>query len=385
MRKKIVLILISMILIASIYGEKLQVSPVEELNIAAGFGYDIENVVDGNFEYSIPFVIYDFKKKTKGGLGITNGGIISTKDINEENSSLIKSKASSVGETREQRQLGASKPIIIGAEKIAVISEAMAFYGIYNILNILFANANINDRDIFSVCKGKAEDILAFKVKGYASSADYMEGMVRHATSYNFLSGNYTLLNIYREVDSEGENLVLPYLELKDNDIELTGMAIFKGNKMAHVLPMEEGRIMNMLRERKGKGVLSIQEGPDEYINFDSKVKRKVKCNKRDGKYEFNIELSFKGDIMENTLYKELKKENEKKIEELMEKNIEKMCYVFLEKMQNVYKIDCLSLGRFAIAKYGRETGVDWNKEVSNAVIKVGIKVKIDKIGIGQY
>ena len=61
------------------------------------------------------------------------------------------------------------------------------------------------------------------------------------------------------------------------------------------------------------------------------------------------------------------------------------MCNDFLDNMKNVYKVDCLNLGMYAVAKYGREKGVDWNKEVSNADIKVSVKVKIDKIGIGQY
>ena len=212
-----------------------------------------------------------------------------------------------------------------------------------------------------------------------------MEGMVKHATNYNFLSSEYNLLNIYVTLDSEGKNLVLPYLEIKDKNITFTGMALFKGDKMAYVLPMEESKIMNMLREKKGKGILSLQEGPDKYINYDAMVKRKVKCNKREGKYEFIIELDFQGDIIENTLYKDMKKENEKEFEELMGKKIEKMCYDFLDKMKNVYKIDCLNLGMYAAAKYGRETGVDWNEEVSNADIKVNVKVKIDKMGIGQY
>ena len=30
-------------------------------------------------------------------------------------------------------------------------------------------------------------------------------------------------------------------------------MALFKGDKMAYVLPMEESKVMNMLREKKGK------------------------------------------------------------------------------------------------------------------------------------
>jgi Ger(x)C family germination protein len=384
-KKKKVIIIFLVVLIAFIYSEKLKVTPMEELNIATGLAYDISKDLNGNVEYVIPFSIYDFKKKGRAGGGITTGNATSTGETSEQGSTIIRAKASSIGETREQRQLNSSKPLIIGTEKITVISEAAATYGILNLVNILFANANINDRDLISVCKGKAEDILTFKVEGYASSADYMEGIIRHGENYNFLSAEYTLLHIYVELDSEGRNLVLPYLEIKDKNIIFTGMALFKGNKMAYVLPMEESKIMNMLREKKAKGIVSLQEGPDKYINYDARVKRKVKCNKREEKYEFNIELDFQGDIIENTLYEDMKKENEKEFEELMGKKIEKMCNDFLDKMKNVYKIDCLNLGMYAAAKYGRDTNVDWNKEVSNADIKVSVKVKIDKIGRGQY
>jgi Ger(x)C family germination protein len=381
-KKKKIIIMFLVALIVSVYAEKLKVTPMEEFNIPIAFGNDINKELNGNVQYSIPYIIYDFKKKGKEGRTSTAGKEMSTGEVS---SSILNGKASSMGETREERQLKSSKPFLIGTQKIVIISEEQATHGILNIINLSFTNAKINDRGIFAVCKGKAEDILRFKVEGYPSFADYMEGMIRHATNYNFLSAEYTLLNIYVTLDSEGKNLVLPYLEIKDKNITFAGLALFKKNKMAYVLPMEESKIMNMLREKKGKGILSLQEGPDKYINYDAIVKRKVKCNKREGKYEFSIELNFMGDIIENTLYKDMKKESVKEFEERMGKKIEKMCNDFLEKMKNVYKIDCLNLGMYAAAKYGRETGVDWNEEVSNADIKVNVKVKIDKIGIGDY
>jgi Ger(x)C family germination protein len=384
-KKKRIIVIFLVILIVSIYGEKLKVAPMEELNVVASIGYDINKDLKDNVQYSIPLSIYDFKKKAISGEKNIIGKSTRTREASEQSSSLIKARESSVGETREQRQLTSSKPLIIGTEKIIIIGEEAATYGILNVINILFANANVNDRDFISVCKGRAEDILMVKVEGYPSSADYMEGMIQHATDYNFLSKKYAVLNTYMALASEGESLVLPYLEIKDKSITHTGMALFKGSKMAYVLPMEQGKIMNMLREKKGSGILSLQEGSDKYINYYAMVKRKVKCNKKEGKYEFNIELNFQGDIIGNTLYKEMKKENAKEFEELMGKKIEKMCNDFLDKMKNVYKIDCLNLGMYAVAKYGRETGVDWNEEVSNADIKVSVKVKIDKMGIGQY
>ena len=374
-----------MVSIVSIYAEKLQVSPMEDLNITAGVGYDINKGLNGDVEYIVPIAIYDFKTDGKEGAGSSIKN--STKIINgsDISSSIIKTKANSIAEIRQQRQLKTSKPFTIGTPKITIIGEEQAFYGIRNIVNILFFNANVNDKVIFTVGKGKAEDILRVKVAGYPSAADYMEGIVRNGTNYNFFNTEYNLLNIYVTLDSEGKNLVLPYLEIKDENIAITGMALFKRDKMAYVIPMGEGKIMNMLREKNGKGILSLQEGPDKYINYDATVKRKVKCNKIKGKYEFIIDLEFQGDIIENTLYKSMKKESEKEFEELISKKIETKCYDFLCKMKNSYKIDCLNLGMYAAAQYGRESGVDWNKEVSNSDIKVNVVVKIDKIGIGQY
>jgi len=382
MKKKKIVVMFLVVLIAFIYSEKLHVNPMEDLNIIAGVGFDINKDLNGNVLYSVPFSIYDFKKK---GKGVVVNSATKTGKNREQGSSIIEIEANSIGETREERQLKSTKHFTIGTEKIGIIGEQQASYGILNIVNILFYNPNINDRDHFLICKGKAEDMLKFNVKGYPSSADYIEGMARHTENYNFLSSEYDLMDIYVTLDSEGKNIVLPYLEVKDKNIIFTGMALFKGDKMAYVVPMVEGKVMNMLREKSGKGVLSLQEGKDKYVNYGSKVKRKVKCNKVEGKYEFIIDLDFQGDIIENTLYKDINKENENEFEKLMETKIEKMCYDFLEKMKNVYKIDCLNLGMYAAAKYGRETGVDWNEEVSNADIKVNVVVKIDKMGIGQY
>ena len=74
-----------------------------------------------------------------------------------------------------------------------------------------------------------------------------------------------------------------------------------------------------------------------------------------------------------------------KEFEKDMEKSIEKQCDDFIKIMKNDYKIDCLSLGREAAAKYGRQKGIDWNEVVSSADIKVNVKVKADLQGRGDY
>ncbi|WPC44247.1 Ger(x)C family spore germination protein [Clostridium sp. JS66] len=369
MNRKNLTILLLVVMIGSIYTEKLQVTPMEEFNISSGFGLDIKKETDSKVQYVAPFSVYQFKEQ-KG-----------------ESSKNITGKAESLTETRQDRQLKSNKPLLIGVQRIVIIGEEAADYGILSFVNLNFANPQINDRSNIVVCKGKSEDLLAHTVEGYPSSSDYIEGMIKSANNYNFFPKEYTFLNIYSILESEGRNLVLPYIELKDKDIVLSGMAVFKKDKMAYTLPMEESKIMNMLRLRSGKGVLSLQQSPEEYINYYTKVKRKVRCNKKQDIYQFNIDLIFQGDIVLNTLYKDIDidKKKEKEIEELLSQEIEKMCNGFLNKMKEVYKMDLLELGMYSVAKYGRESGVNWNKEISDANIKVNVKVKIDKIGIGHY
>jgi len=211
--------------------------------------------------------------------------------------------------------------------------------------------------------------------------------MIKNSSGYNFFGKEYTIRDAYLMVESEGRNLVLPYIDISDDEFKINGAALFKKDKLVTLLRIGDTRVMNMLRENKSTGILTIQKSPEQFINMSAKVKRKVKCEKEEGKYKFEIDLKIQGDIVSNKLYKDLsnKVSVKKEFERDMEKNTKEACEDFLSKMKNEYKVDCLELGRIAAAKYGRGTGVDWNEIVSNSDIKVNIKVNVDKVGRGVY
>jgi len=191
---------------------------------------------------------------------------------------------------------------------------------------------------------------------------------------------------MYVRLDTEGRNLVLPYMKISDKGLEITGLALFKGDKMVNKVEVDEAKFMNMMRENELlRGYLSIQKNSDEFMNFYGNTKRRVKCNKVKEGYEFEIIIDIKGDVIANTLYKEFNGKTKKELEKALSKDVEKKCSEFINKMQNEYKIDCLELGMYAASKYGRDTGVDWNEVVSNSVIKVKANVKVDKVGRGAY
>ncbi len=115
--------------------------------------------------------------------------------------------------------------------------------------------------------------------------------------------------------------------------------------------------------------------------------KRKVKCYKEGNKYRFIINLDIEGELVSNGLYKDVTSDAKelKKYEEDMKNNLEKQCNDSINKIKYEYKVDVLDLGRNAVAKYGRGTGVDWNTIICDSDIKVNVKFKVNTEGRGDY
>ena len=368
-KKKYVISILICVTIAAFFSYGLkQRQPVEDLDIISAIGQDIK--INGtNIDYIVPFSVYLFEPQEK------------------LESTLKIGTATNVGETRQTRQLGNDNKSVLGFEKIYVLSQEYAFYGISNTMDILFRNPYLNDTAYMMVCKGSALNMLNMKIKEYPSSGDFIEGLIRNAKNYNFFSNKYRVMDLFFTVDCEGCNLVLPYIEITDKGIQVTGMALFKKDKMVTKISVDDLKSMNILRENDVKGILSIQKNPKEYINYYATSQKKVFCTKEGNKYKFTININLKGDIISDTLHKNLQKSPEKNAEfnKTMAEYVKKTCNDFIIKMKNEYKVDCLNLGQVAAAKYGRHTGVDWNSIVCNSEIDVNVKVKVQKTGRGDY
>lgn len=342
---------------------------VEEEDIHVGTGYSIDKRMKDLVDYSVLLSAYVFKENSEiETVGHTGVG-------------------TTIGQTRQDRQVKNPRKFTVGFEKVYLIDEEYAAYGIRNILDIVFKNPMINTDGFCLVCKGNSKDYLNQKSVGYNSSADFINEMITNIQKYSFYGKHYRLKDLFLIVDSEGRNAVLPYIEINEGKIELKGMGLFNKYKLVKILNIEETKIMNILRENNVRGMLTIQKNSKEYINYYAKSTKEVLCTKEGDKYKFLINIKLKGDVINNKLYSGMLSDMKEveKFEEDMAKNLEKEANIFIEKMKKNYKIDCLELGRIATAKYGRESGKDWNELIINSDIKVNVKVNVDKIGRGEY
>jgi Ger(x)C family germination protein len=341
---------------------------VENLELPIGLGADIERSM-GQVIYSVPLLTY---------------AIEGSENIE---SKVLVGKGMNLGETRQTRQLESDKKLTLGVMRVYAFGEETAKYGLREWVDINFNNAFFNDRVICIVCKGTAEELFKFKVPGYQSSVEFVENMVKNSKEYNFFKMQYSINDLIVRIDAEGRNILLPYVEIEGDKVEMTGLAIFKKDKMVGKADIRECKVINMLKENNVKGLLTLQNSPTEYINVNATTKRKIKCNKENGKYKFTINLNIKAEVLSNEIYKKMyeKPKDIKLFEQDMKNSIEKQCNCLINEIKNKYETDVLDLGRVAIAKYGRDSGEDWDKAVTQSEIVVNVKVKVISLGRGDY
>ncbi|MFT5875542.1 MAG: Ger(x)C family germination protein [Clostridium sp.] len=368
-KKKYLIIIIGILIYVFIMIGQEKV-PVEEVVTINGIGYDIVRKGKDTIEYSVPI----------------NTNVYKASGV--QKNLLFKEQGQNLGEIIQKRQEKMDKKFVQGQEMVVLISEDYARYGLKTLIEDRFRNPEANDMAYMAVCKGEAEDYLKYEEKGYSNSSEYIGGLIEYNSNYSFFSNNYKEIDAYVRVGAEGRSLVLPYIQITEEGIEITGMAIFLNDKMVGFADTQKSKILNILKNDNAHGILSLQKNSKEYIDLNAKVgKRKVKCYKQGEKYSFIIDLTFTGTVINNEMYVGMMDDinKTKEFEKDMAKSIEKECDDFIKVMKSDYKIDCLGLGREAAAKFGRQKLIDWNEVVSSADIKVNVKVKTDLQGRGDY
>jgi Ger(x)C family germination protein len=358
----IILICVVIIIYASI-GEKREL--VENLAVPLGMGFDIESESPANYKITM-------EAFTEDDTAISH---------------ITASESPSLGEIRELRSTRLQRQVMYGLERINIIGERQASFGIKNILDLWLVTPVINDRAFVAVCTGKAYDIMKSKFSSITSSSNYIGDLINNSYVYNFFPRKFAVIDILSTVDSEGKTLLIPYVGIKEDAPEISGYGVFNRDKMKIKTNLEEAKFINLMTFDKVNGVITIQKDSRAYANLYCKSIRRVKCYKENNMYKFVIDLRLKGEVISNEIYTDINTNAAaiKQLEKVAEEVVLKECNKYIEKLKSEYQLDVLSLGQIAVSKYGRDTGTDWNHVVSEANIKVNVKVDIVKQGRGDY
>ncbi|MCY6370724.1 Ger(x)C family spore germination protein [Clostridium ganghwense] len=337
--------------------------PIEDLSITMGIGYDIDRTADIKLVNAAEFLKID-----------ENG---------TPSSFLLTGEGPTIFSLVENRRTKQSKKFVLGSEILFLISEERAKFGIKDVLENLLRIPDLNINAMIAICKGKCEDYFSLKSSHPGAISETLNNMIKFSYLGNFNSKHFTINDMLLMYHQQGREILLPYIEIIDDNPQITGAAIFDNDKMIKKIPIKEAKLINLLRFSGGTGFVSISSNtPINYLDIEGKNKVKVKVSQNNEQLKYDIFVNISSDLKIDTLFeKELNKKQILKIAKLFESKLEEDLNNEVTKIQKEYPVDCLGLGRYALAKYGINSGYDSYKHFANADIKVHVSVKIKSIG----
>jgi spore germination protein len=303
-------------------------------------------------------------------------------------------KANLVREFREKARRVSDKLLEGGKIQQVLISDSLAQKGINNLLEVV--EREPTDPPIASVVIVEGSPIkLMEAAKQFTDKpprpAFYVLKLIRN----NIESGYIPETRIYQfstAYFAPGIDPIAPMIKLRTYDgkgIEVTGSALFKGDKMAGKIDTQKtSLLLAMMGKLKKTTYISnkIPETPSENGKEGcavgiTKVKRKLSVKMLDHLPVANISLVFNGVISEvnwNILQDE---STQKSIEDKLSSEIKENCEEILKYTQQVGS-DPLGIGDIVRAKYNNDwENADWDTAYSDVIFHVTVKVNISNHG----
>lgn len=292
--------------------------------------------------------------------------------------------AKTIGEARTKRAYKTPREVLYGMLQAVVYSEALAEEGLKNHFDIQIRNPQVKLNLLVAISEGSAEDLFNNKIIDYTNSGQYLIDLLHDSNKDCFIP-NVTLHRLVSDCHNWDSNPIVPLVKPTENSISLSGMGIFKSDKLIARIGVEEAMILSFLRGEKVQGYLPflVEDGDDEGSVF-LKNYRKIKVSRDGENFIFDIKIRLKGELIEHYNMGSLDNNSDllKQIQYAVKEDIEKQCNDFIVKMQNEFKIDCIDITRYAAAKWRNELKEPQNDGfTNNAKINVDVDVAIKRKG----
>lgn len=319
------------------------------------------------------------------GTGGTGGGPSGQKPV-----WVLTSVGSTIDDSLMNLQQQLADRLFLGHLRVIVVSEVMARKGIENEKDFFRRQPQVRRTVWMVVSKGKASDIMRATPQLERVPTLYLVATLDHAKEMGKLPNNF-LGVFYSASSAKGQEGSLPYLDLKkESNIEIAGLAYFKGDKMeGTTTPLQIGHFMAMKQINPGGySVITHIPGSDTSVIFQSTHRKaKITTEIKDGKIHAKVVSQIEGDLREKSNENlTLTKETIKKLEQ----SIEKDGKIGFEKLiHQTQKDGCDIFGfgedvrAFHSSYWNREikTKQKWEDMYREMSVEVSLRINIRRIG----
>lgn len=313
---------------------------------------------------------------------------------------VLSAEGKTVEEAERYLAMKVPRDIYWGHSVILVIGEEMARKGTGVATNFFQRDRQPREIMWFMVAKGEAKDFLETYSDLAKTSAQAAGFLTRMKTGYSVQLREYAEM-----LASKGVQPVATRVEVKEagvtpgpgqekkspahKQVELSGVAVFKEDKLVGWLDDYETRGLLWLKGEAMKGVITVPSPgePDKEVSIRIRRGSTKVTPEYDGEnLRFDVVLKVEGDMVEQQSREDLAKpEKIKALESEMAEEITKRAVVALEKAQIEYGLDIFGFGDAFHRKYKkdwRELKDRWDEEFARAEVNIAVEAHVREIGL---
>lgn len=276
--------------------------------------------------------------------------------------------------------------------KIIILGERLAQHGIKDVLDHLGRDPESRLRVFLMVAKGgEARELLK---KNYPLERVPAEAF-RELQKLRFGS-EITVRDFFMNSSNQGIDPIMASIQPVSNAsdgkegelVRLSGIAIFKKNKLVGYLNDEEtnGFMWVVKNQRKGTVTAFVPEAAGRVSMILVKSTRKISTQIDKENVKINLDLKGVGTILENNTNLDLSQpQNLKLVEEALEKSIKTSVRHSLESAQKKYRADVFGFGKDIYQRQNKKWGLlkdEWEDIFSKALVTVNVDLNVSRTGM---
>lgn len=283
-------------------------------------------------------------------------------------------------EVRGKLSLQSEKPFVSGKIEVALYERKTAEKGIFELLDTLQRDPAVGANVYLAVVEGDPKDFLS-KQYGNSDTGLFLSNLIEQ----NIESGKIPKTNLHifgNTFYAGGIDPWLPIFDVKNGQIILKQLGLFKGDKIVDQINEEDFFLFKTLLERKSEHdtyALELEEGKKASIyNIDSKRRFDIKDPMTTS--EIKITLKMRAIIREftdGTLDQNKIRELETKMQQEIEQKAEAMIQRFQEQ-----EIDPIGIGEQVRTRTRNWNREKWKELYKDIKISVHVNIHIIESGV---
>lgn len=326
------------------------------------------------------FIVSAIDEATNGQIEVT---LAAVKFQTGKPASVSNQLLSIVGHTssgiRELMSIQLDRPMNPGKLSVVMFGNDKAEEGLEKELDVLFRNAQYSRRMYLAVVDGRAKELLEENFNLKEEKGIFLYNLLDKTSHQGLLPGQ-NLHEFEYALVGKGMDPFLPLIKMKNGQVVISGVALFKDDKYVVSLNEKQSRLMKLLLRNMKQGIFEVKLGDASYVavdNVGSKVSYRV--NKDTNSTSVMINLVLNGKIRDAGEI-EFPKQELSKIKMSLENDLT-TAGLDLIKLCKKAEIDPLGLGDIVRSRTRNWNEEEWEKEYPT--LKVSLHVKVNLMGTG--